>query len=335
MDELRCGLIGASGHGRRHGGFMEQAGRMRLCAVCDTDPAVGPQVAEQFPGAKFWSDPESFFEEAELDLLCIALPHNLHAPYAIRALRKGWHAAVEKPMATRYADAEAMIEAAREADRTLTVCHQRRLDDWFLAARSGIEQGLLGRVFRIDVRMGGTRTPRTWRGRKEESGGVMFDWGSHMVDWALLLGDSEVESVSGFFLDVDGRAELNQDHGELRIRFCNGAVADVTVSRMDHLGSAWRYRILGQKGALLDSWGGDGRLKVVTRGEDGRPVEMFLHYEQEGDERFRRFYRSVAAHVLDGEPLMVTAQEGARVVAVLETAEASHARGGEPLPLPQ
>ena len=332
MSKIRCGIIGIGGMGRSHGVMMNDGGQMALCAVCDINQDLAPMVAEKFPEAAFYSDVDEFFSSAQLDLVTVVLPHNLHAPFAIRALEKGWHTIVEKPMATHYADAKAMIEAAKRTGKMLTVYHNRRLDGWYLTAKSVIEQGLLGKVFEINIGLSGFGTYGTWRERKEESGGVMFDWGAHLVDYALHFAASEVVTVSGFFYQKEGQREKNQDHGRLQMRFESGALADITVSTADYFGAPWRYKILGDRGSLLDKWQWDEKEKVsvVTSLKDGLRAEMSIPYTKASAQQF---YGNVVAHLNNGEPLMVTPESAAKVINVLETAELSDAQGGKPLPL--
>src|ERR1039457_6735355 len=144
MDKKRCAVIGIGGIGVWHGQMMKDTGRMDLVAVCDSNAAMKDKAKEKFPETKFYTSYRDMFKREKLDLVGVVTPHNLHAPISIAALNAGINAIVEKPMATRYEDCVAMIKAAKKNKRFVTVFHNRRLDGWFLTAKSVINAGYLG-----------------------------------------------------------------------------------------------------------------------------------------------------------------------------------------------
>lgn len=332
MDKKQGAVIGIHGIGKHHGTLMEGTGRIAVRAVCDVNEEMREVAAEHFPEAQFYTSAEAMLGEQTLDVVSLAVPHSLHAPLAIAALDAGVNVIVEKPMATHYRDCVAMIEAAQRNDRFLTVFHNRRLDGWFLSAKSVIDDGLLGDVFEINTGIGGFGKSTTWRGVKEASGGVIFDWGAHLVDYSLHFAGSKVKAVSGFFYRADDSApESNEDHGAARIYFESGAIANVTVSARDFV-RPHRYKILGTKGTLIDewNWGEDAKLEVHTRLSGGEDAVMRVPYH---DSSRQEYYDNVADHLCDGKELMVTPESAALVINILETAGRSSQQGGVPLPL--
>jgi predicted dehydrogenase len=245
------------------------------------------------------------------------------------ALENGVNAVVEKPMATTYQDAVSTIESARKSKRFLTVFHNRRLDPWFQGALKVIEAGHLGKLFEINVNIAHFGVFRKWRALREASGGLMFDWGAHLVDWALHFDPSEVRAVSGFlYRCTDTPAEQTADHGTLRMHMASGAAANVTVSRRDFFGEGRRFHLLGEKGTLVDDWvRGDGQLEVSIALEGRRAARMQVPY---GEAKWQPFYDNLADHMEGKAELMVMPESAARVVNVLCTAQRSSKQGGAP-----
>lgn len=332
MQIIQAAVIGIHGIGQLHGETMAQTGRIKVCAICDIDEQLRGLAQEKFPEAQFYNSSQEMYRNEQLDLVTSATPHNVHAPLAIEALQAGVNVIVEKPMATSYSDARAMIKTAAENERFVTVFHNRRWDGWFLAAKTVINDGLLGHLCEINIAINQRFGPATWRGYKEKCGGVTFDWGVHLVDYALRLANSPVKAVSGYFYrSPDSRPDGNEDHGAIRIYFESGAIANMTISSLSQHQPP-RYRIIGDKGTLLDEWEwkDEGKLKVFTRLSGGESAVMEVGYRQTA---WKHFYDNVAAHILDGAPLLVTAESAAENINVLCTAERSHERGGVPMPL--
>jgi predicted dehydrogenase len=333
MSKLRGAVIGIGGIGKHHAKFQVDTGRVELVGLCDANPKAKAIADKEFPGVRFFGDIGELLAEARPDLVSIATPHNLHAPHAIQCLKGGASVVVEKPMATTYADAQAMIAAAKKYRRSLTVYHNRRFDPWYLAAKSAIDDGLLGEVFEITTGIGGAWSNDTWRAFKQPSGGVMFDWGAHLVDYSLGFAASEVKTVSGALYRRPGSdPKRNEDHGSLAIRFKSGAIAHVTVSNLMYANCP-RYRILGTKATLNDdwTWTDDGKATIVSRLSGGEHVETKLNYRKK---QAQDWYDNVAAHLLDRKvPLHISAESAAKVINILCTAERSAKQGGVPLPL--
>ncbi len=332
MKKLQCALIGIGGIGKWHGQMMQDTGQMQVCAVCDVNEEMREVAKQEFPDATFYTSAEEMLKKEKLDLAGVITPHDLHAPMAIAALNAGANVIVEKPFATKYEDCLAVLEVARKNDRFATVFHNRRLDGWFLATKTVIDDGLLGNVFEMNIAINFRPGPNTWRGWKEKSGGILFDWGAHLVDYALHLAGSEVEAVSGFlYRSPHLDPALNEDHGSVRIHFASGAVANVVVSGTDRV-QPHRYHLLGDKGTLVDEWQwpDTDKMKVYTRLSGGEQAEMEVPYRKTVTQLY---YDNIVDHFRESTPLMVSGESAARVIDVLCTAERSSLQGGIPLPL--
>jgi predicted dehydrogenase len=314
------GYGGAFNMGKAHANWMNNAG-IQTVAACDIDPKRMEAARADFPGIRTYTDLKSLLQDKEVDLCVVILPHNLHAEAAIACANAGKHVIVEKPMCITVAEADAMIEAAKKNGVMLSVFHNRRHDGDFMAIREVIQKGLIGEVFHIEAGGGGYGHPGTWwRADKKISGGAMYDWGAHFLDWILNLVPSPVAGVNGFFQKRVWMDATNEDHTQAVIRFENGCVADLQISSLSAVGRP-RWRILGTKGGILDE--GNGSL-TVNVAHEGYVATIQVPYKQSN---WQAYYDGIAAHLLKKEPLDVKPEEARRIIAILEAAEKSSKSG--------
>lgn len=332
MNKLRAGFVGL-GMGRHHGKLMAASGRYEVVAFCDPDDRRLAEVQAENPNARYYRSQAEMLKAEQLDVVAQAVPHNLHLPLAVESLEAGVHTITEKPFATNYFDCLRMIEAAKKAGKVLTVYHNRRLDPWLLAAKELVASGALGEVFQLDSAIGYSKASPTWRSDKKASGGVMFDWGAHLVDYTINILNKHPIKVSGhFYRAKETTAERNHDHGTLRMYFEGGAIANITISAREFI-TPMRYRIMGTLGTYVDKWNwrAEDSGELYTANPDGthNPYSKTIPYIKPPTE----YYINLADHLQNGEPLLVQPETAAEVIRILETAEVSHESGGAPIAL--
>jgi scyllo-inositol 2-dehydrogenase (NADP+) len=319
LPAVRCAVIGYGGAfnmGRSHAQQMNEAG-METVAACDLDPARMEAAANDFPGIRTYTSIDALLTDPDVDLCVVILPHNQHAPIAIKCAEAGKHVIVEKPMCITVAEADAMLEAARANGVMLSVFHNRRWDGDFLAIRKLIKQDTIGDVFHIEACMAGFHEPGAWwRSDKSVSGGALYDWGAHIVDWIQLLVPEEISGVDGYFHKRRWHSRSVEDHTEAIIRFASGKTAQVEISSLAAVGKA-RWRILGTKGAIVQQGWEDIDVTV----EHGKHLAKFTVKPETS--RSEAFYENIAGHLMRGEELSVKPEEARRTIAVIQAAEAS------------
>lgn len=142
----------------------------------------------------------------DLDAVSVCVPNYLHAPITIEALKRGLHVLCEKPLARTSREAEAMVDAATEADRVLQVVFNHRVRGDVQVLKCYIDEGKLGKIYYAKaywMRRRGIPGAGTWFVSKEKAGGgPLIDLGVHALDMALyLLGEPEVLTVSASTYD--------------------------------------------------------------------------------------------------------------------------------------
>lgn len=324
---IHCGLLGygpAFNMGKGHGGWINDTPGMKTVAMCDAAAARVEAARQELPGLDgYYTDVNDLLAHPGLDLVVVILPHNLHAPMAIKCLEAGKNVILEKPFCLNVNEANRMIAAAEANGKMLSVFHNRRWDGDYLTIQDIIARGLIGEVFHIEAGIGSYSHPGFWwRSDKAVSGGVMFDWGAHFIDWILTLVPSQVTQILGDFQKRVWQAVTNEDHGAAFVRFQNGVTADFMVSSIAaSLRPKWR--ITGTKGAIVADWSENLQVTSYTSGirQDSTIKVTLPGYGSV------QYYRNIADHLLLGEELIVTPQSARRVIGVIEAAQRSSELG--------
>lgn len=198
-----------------------------------------------------------------VELITIATYNEFHKPIAIRAMEAGVNVISEKPVTLSLADLEEMIEASERTGKLFTVHQNRRWDDDFLTAKKILEDNTLGKVFRIESRVQGSRgIPGDWRAEKVHGGGMVLDWGVHLLDQILMLNENNpVVSVHANLTYVTN--DEVDDGCYITLTFANGLVCYVEVAT-NNFYSLPRWYILGENGtAVIKDWDLNGKIVMV------------------------------------------------------------------------
>jgi len=319
---ISCAVVGygpAFNMGKAHASWMQKTKGLDLTAICDIDESRTRAAEEDFPGVQTFNDLDDMLEE-EFDLVAIVTPHNVHCPLALKCLEGGRNVVVEKPMCVTVEEATSMINAARKSKVMLSVFHNRRWDGDFMALKEVVDKGLIGKVYQIEAFAGGYGHPgKWWRSDKRISGGAMYDWGAHFLDWILNLVPDKMVGIAGFSHKLVWKDVTNEDDVRAIIKFKSGAVADFQQSSIAMAGKP-RWRVLGTKGAIVD---GDKSFNVTTFVR-GIRAQMRIGYKESN---WDGFYSNISSHLNRGKELEVKPEEARRVIAVMETAEKSWKSG--------
>ncbi|WP_274362192.1 Gfo/Idh/MocA family protein [Paenibacillus thermotolerans] len=331
MTTLRSAVIGYGGAfnmGKHHAEHMIKNG-IEFVAACDLDPRRMEQAKQDFPGIRTFTDPDELIAQPDIDLITVITPHNTHAPLGKKIVQSGKHCILEKPMCIHTADGFEMVKLAKEKGKMLSVFHNRRWDGWYLTLKDLMAKDLIGDIFHMEFFLGGFNDPGTWwRSNKEISGGALYDWGAHIIDYSLGVVPGKIKSVRGFVHNRVWHQYSNEDHVDSIIHMENGAVIHIQISNIAFADKP-HIRILGTKGGIVDANLFDGQLTLTTN-VNGLRVETKVHCESD---QGHKYYENIAAHLYRGEELIVKPEQAMRNIAVIETTERSAAEGRE-LPVP-
>ena len=186
------------------------------------------RVEAEANGLKAYPSLEALLADPEIDFITIATPNDFHRPIAIQAMAAGKHVISEKPVTMTADDLQARIDAAKKYDRIVSVHQNRRWDEDYRIIKKLYDENTLGRVFNIESRVHGSRgIPGDWRNKKLQGGGMILDWGVHMLDQLLQIVPENVVSVYNVNSHVTN--DEVDDGFKAVITFASGVTAQVEV----------------------------------------------------------------------------------------------------------
>jgi predicted dehydrogenase len=331
VKRLKVGVVGAGAWGRNHVRTVAGLAEAELSAVCDTDPKVLEKVARQYPSTLVTGDVSALLEAVEA--VIVASPAATHAAVASQAVEAGKPVLVEKPFALTGRDAEAVARRSAERNVPVLAGHLLIYHPAVERLRELVQNGELGKVFYLyglRVNLGQVR--------KDEN--ALWSFGPHDVSVALyLLGEQPVRVAA------HGKSYLQpaiEDVVFLTMEFASGVLAHVQLSWLDPHKERKLTVVGAKKMVVFDDMEPREKLRIYDKGVD-RPPEYGSFGEslaiREGDIFIPRLpnvepLAVELAHFVRAaqgrEPPRVTAEDGVRVVRVLEAASRSLARGGAP-----
>lgn len=217
---LRAAAIGTGSLGRHHArnyAELDREGRITFTGVCDTDPATSAAIAAEHGTASFtdWHDLLD-----KVDVVSIATPTETHCEIACAFLTAGVHVLVEKPIAITLDEAERMIAASSASGAKLMVGQLERYNPAMIALRPHVTRPLYFEIHRV--------SPFPNRSLDVD---VVLDVMIHDLDaiqW-LVGADVKVSEIRAVGIPV---ISDKVDAANARIEFENGAVANITSSRI-------------------------------------------------------------------------------------------------------
>ena len=331
---MNWALIGYGGMGKWHVEKLATLDFVNICGIWDVREERRA-LAEQ-NGLHVYASLEALLADEAVEVVTIATPNDLHRPLAIQTMQAGKHVVSEKPVTLSCDDLQAMIDCSRDTGKLFTVHQNRRWDEDFLVVKRIYDENRLSRVCNIESRVNGSRgVPGDWRNRRLPGGGMVLDWGVHMLDQLLMMVDQDVVSVYCTCSHVTN--DEVDDGFKTIITFANGLTAQVEVGTSNFINLP-RWYMQGENGtAIVRDWDLSGEIVMVSGWEkrDAVPVvtvagltktmtprteETIQRYElQDVHSDVRYFYRNVARAIRGEEAQLVTRPQMMRVMKLMET----------------
>lgn len=264
---VKVGIIGFGYMGNFHLNKFEKMDGVKVVSAYDIDEDRLSDARESKLDA--YDDLEKFLR-SEIDLVVIATPNDVHAELSMAALNAGKHVLCEKPATMTVQELEDVLACAKKNDRIFTTHQNRRWDKDYLVVKEIVENKAIGDLTTIESKTFGQRgVCFGWRADPEKGGGMLYDWGIHLVDQLLMLfPNQKVISIYARLRSI--LTPIVDDYFELELEFENDVVAHISVGTFA-LQEQPRWFVFGDKGTLkLDDFsgtiGGAAKIKDVVRG---------------------------------------------------------------------
>ena len=192
MEGIRAGIIGCGGIANgKHLPAIKEAGGIEVVAFCDLIRERAEKAAKEYggEGAQVFTDYHDLLA-LNLDAVYVCTPNRSHSAITVDALHSGKHVLCEKPMAINSAQAQAMLNAANETGKVLTIGYQNRFRPDSRYLKKACREGELGDIYFARANAIRRRAVPTWGvflNEYEQGGGPLIDIGTHALDLTLWM----------------------------------------------------------------------------------------------------------------------------------------------------
>ena len=244
--------IGFIGYGNMGGGYHYEVAKDRDDVCDDLKPVAVYDMRESKRelaverGLVAYDNLEDFLAHDDMDIVVVACGNNFHCEMTCKALEAGKHVICEKPVAMTLDEFDTMVATAKRCGKHFFVHQNRRLDRDFLLVKKAYEDGRLGKILDIEsTTVGGYMDG--WRLLEDHAGGILYDWGVHLIDQLVYLFNEPVKNVyANLRLDYTSQVD---DRSVIDFTFESGVHAKVTVCG-SYLNDTPRFMVYGTNGAI-------------------------------------------------------------------------------------
>ncbi len=344
--EIKVGIIGFGYMGRFHLNKIQNMEGMKVVGVFDIDDEQKDYAIKEY-GLVAYNTVEELLSNTDIRLVIISTPNDSHHEYAMKALNAGKNVLCEKPAMLTTAELKEVLTVAKEKKVIFTTHQNRRWDKDYDVVCKVVKQGLIGGITTIYSETHGQRgVCFGWRADPEKGGGMLYDWGIHLIDQLLnLFPGQKVVSVYSRLRSILTPAV--DDYFEVELEFENDIVAHISVGTFA-LQDRPRWFVFGDKGTLkLNDFsgvnGGIAKIKDyvrafprVSKATSLGPSRTMAHLERENfedislplpDDKPMEFYRNLRASILGDEKPYVAPEEMLRDLTVIEKVFESNDKG--------
>ncbi|MGI5959981.1 MAG: Gfo/Idh/MocA family protein [Massiliimalia sp.] len=329
-------VIGFGGMGSWHcENIRERLPEIRVKGAYDIRGEALKRAEEK--GLYVYESLEELLQDKEVDLVTIAVPNNFHKDLTIQCLRAGKNVICEKPVAMNAAELEEMIAVSKETGKLFSIHQNRRWDKDYRIIKEIVDSGVIGTPYFIESRVQGSRGAMFgWRNHKVNGGGMLLDWGVHLIDQMMNMIDSPVVSVCAHLQKVFG-SDVD-DNIKVFLRFENGVSATCEMSTNCFVNLPRWHMSCTDGTAVVEDWSCKGKMvqlntdaqmawddEIVyteagpTRTMAPRPKQTLKEMElPEVHTDWSDYYKNILGVLDNGDELIVKPEQALRVMKVID-----------------
>lgn len=241
MDKLNVAVIGVGSMGKNHARIYSDLSGVNLVAVADNNRKTAQDISKKY-GCQPYVDYKKMLESEELDIVSVAVPTKLHKQVASDVIEKEINVLIEKPIASSAKEGKEIADFAEKKGVKLMVGHIERFNPAVIELKKRIDNGELGKIFKIDVNRVGPFPSRI------RDVGVVVDLAVHDLDIIRYLTGSEVERVHS---EIEKKVHTkHEDLLSAVLRLTNGVICNLNVNWLTPTKIRKLY-ITGEKGMFV------------------------------------------------------------------------------------
>jgi len=265
-------IVGYGGMGSQHAKMLKDVKRMNVYGTYDIREER--QQAARNNGYHTYETLDEVLTDSQVDIILIATPNDIHKEIAVKAMEAGKHVICEKPVTMNSEEFQVILDTAEKENKVFAVHQNRRWDEDFLVIKELYDNKELGEVFNIEQRIHGSRgIPGDWRHEKQFGGGMMLDWGVHIIDRITILIPEKITDIYCKMSYVLGN-EVD-DGFKLLITFESGKTAVFEVGTCHYISLPIWYMTGTEGSVTIEDWDMNGKIaKLMShQDKDATPIE--------------------------------------------------------------
>jgi len=323
-----------------HAPFLQVHPGFDLYAVWERSKKL---AQEKYPNVKSYDTLDELLKDEAIELVVVNTPNYTHYDYAKQALQARKHVVVEKPFTVNSKEGKELIQLAKKKKKKLSVYQNRRYDSDYKAIKNVIQEKLLGNVIEAEFHFDRYKEEVSPKLHKEVPGpgtGSLYDLGSHLIDQALQLFGDPIEIFADIQImrpvsKVDDYFEVLLYYPGMRVRLKSSYQVREPLPG---------YVIHGSKGSFIKpktdvqeamlqagkvpgqpDWGTESETEkgLLHTEIDGKVIREYVP-SLKGN--YLEYYEGIYKAIRNNEPLPVSAEDGLKVVRVIETAYDSNSK---------
>jgi predicted dehydrogenase len=251
---IKAAIIGLGKMGLSHCSILGAHPDVNLVAVCDSSSLL-QDAFKKLTKVQVYSDYKKMIEEAKPECLFVATPTKLHAEMVIYAMERGIHVFCEKPFSLRLTEGQQMAKLAREKNLVNQVGYHNRFIGTFSEMKRLVAKGILGEIYHFQGEAYGPVVLKekggTWRSEREQGGGCLFDYASHVLNLIYYTVGKPVEVKGTLLKNVYSKGVEDAVYASLILE--NGLTGQLSVNWSDetYRKMSTSIKIEGKKGKMM------------------------------------------------------------------------------------
>lgn len=334
-------IVGLGGMGHEHLRKLRTVSEITLAGSFDIREerqALGRQE-----GLRVYGSLGEVLADSAVDGILIATPNDAHKDIAIAAMKAGKHVICEKPVTLNTRELDEIVAVSLATGKIFMVHQNRRWDEDYLIVKKVLADGTLGKLHHLETRVQGSRgIPGDWRKVAKHGGGMLLDWGVHLLDRLVFLIPGKISDV---YCKMHFPTGQEVDEGfHLFLTFETGQTALVEVGTR-HFQSLPLWMVFGTTGTCrIDNWNIEGQIVAIGVDEgDAKPIvagagltKTMAPRTEQAEVKLplprvpndvRDFYRNFVASTRGEAQPIVRNEEVRRIMALMEAAFESDRKG--------